>query len=117
LGRSFGSARVQARNWRLMAFGSLALSMGLPAAWSGNRPTAASSPGWCRSTSSARPRPSRPQWRTMRRAIPRSPGISPTSSRSSARCRLIPSSCDRTPGLRLHHHLGLAGAQRLRSGQ
>ena len=24
-----GSARVQARNWRLMAFGSLALSMGL----------------------------------------------------------------------------------------
>jgi len=27
-----GSARVQARNWRLMAFGSLALSMGLSAA-------------------------------------------------------------------------------------
>ena len=27
-----GSARVQARNWRFMAFGSLALSMGLAAA-------------------------------------------------------------------------------------
>ena len=27
-----GSARVQARNWRFMAFGSLALSMGLSAA-------------------------------------------------------------------------------------
>mgnify|MGYP003380372132 CR=1 FL=1 len=28
-----GSARVQARNWRLMAFGSLALSAGLAAGW------------------------------------------------------------------------------------
>ena len=34
-----GSARVQAKNWRLMAFGSLALSMGSPAASSGNRLT------------------------------------------------------------------------------
>lgn len=36
-----GSARVQARNWRLMAFGSLALSVGLAAAlvWQGARGT------------------------------------------------------------------------------
>ena len=51
-----GSARVQARNWRLMAFGSLALSFGLAQVWSGNRLAARSRPGWCRWTSSARPR-------------------------------------------------------------
>src|SRR5436190_23617841 len=36
-----GSARVQARNWRLMAFGSLALSIGLSGAlvWQGARGT------------------------------------------------------------------------------
>jgi type IV secretion system protein VirB5 len=33
-----GSARVQARNWRFMAFGSLALSAGFPPRWSGNPP-------------------------------------------------------------------------------
>ena len=31
-----GSARVQARNWRLMAFGSLALASGLAAAVASN---------------------------------------------------------------------------------
>ena len=33
-----GSARVQARNWRLMAFGSLLLSGGLSAALAPRRP-------------------------------------------------------------------------------
>ena len=47
-----GSARVQAKNWRLMAFGSLILSAGLSVrAWSGNRRAAPSRRGWCRSTS------------------------------------------------------------------
>jgi type IV secretory pathway TrbF-like protein len=32
-----GSARVQAKNWRLMAFGSLALSAALSAGCSGSR--------------------------------------------------------------------------------
>ena len=52
-----GSARVQARNWRLIAFGNLILAVDWPAASSGNPRAAASSPGWCRSTISARPRP------------------------------------------------------------
>ena len=56
-----GSARVQAKNWRLMAFGSLILSAGLSFA-SGLAIDAAapSCRGWCRSISSARRRPSRP---------------------------------------------------------
>jgi type IV secretory pathway TrbF-like protein len=32
-----GSPRVQAKNWRLMAFGSLVLAGGFAAGWSGNR--------------------------------------------------------------------------------
>jgi type IV secretion system protein VirB5 len=49
-----GSARVQARNWRIMAFGSLFLSAGFAAAlvWQSARGTVV--PGWCRSIGSAR---------------------------------------------------------------
>lgn len=44
-----GSARVQARNWRLMAFGSLLLSAGLGVGWSGSPRAVPSRRGSCRS--------------------------------------------------------------------
>ena len=61
----------------------------LPAAslprWSGNRRAAPSCPGWSRSTSSARRRPSRRPSPTIGRPIRRSPGTSRASSSRSAR--------------------------------
>ena len=44
-----GSARVQAKNWRLMAFGCLFLSGGLSGALSGSRCRGPLRPGWSRS--------------------------------------------------------------------
>jgi hypothetical protein len=92
-----GSARVQARNWRLMAFGCLALAAGLSAAlvWQSTRGSvvpyvvevdnlgAAQAVAPASSPSIARP-------------IRRSPGISPASSSMSGRSRPIPSCCART---------------------
>src|SRR6202046_5805454 len=54
-----GSARVQAKNWRLAFFAALALSGGLAGGlvWQSARST--TPPGWCRSTSSARRRRAR----------------------------------------------------------
>jgi len=44
-----GSARVQAKNWRLMAFGCLMLSPVLQSDLSGNRREGRSRPGWSKS--------------------------------------------------------------------
>jgi type IV secretion system protein TrbL len=92
-----GSARVQAKNWRLMAFGSLALSAGFAAAlvWQSARGTVVP---WVVQVdkASARRRPSRRPSPTIARPIRRSPSISPASSSRSARFRPIRSSCGRT---------------------
>ena len=83
-----GSARVQARNWRLMAFGGLLLSTGLV-----RRPALAvdAEPG---RSLCGRGRPARRgeggragRRRTTARPTRRSPGISAGSSPTSARSR------------------------------
>ena len=51
-----GSARVQAKNWRLMAFGCLMLSAGLAAGLSGSPRRDRSRLGWSRSIVWARPK-------------------------------------------------------------
>ena len=111
-----GSARVQARNWRLMAFGCADPVGGL-----GARPrlaisrAARSRPGWCRSIVSARRRRSRPRHQTISRPIRRSPITSRASSRMCGDCRPIRHRA--APGLaarlRLHHRSRRRRAQRL----
>jgi type IV secretion system protein TrbL len=91
-----GSARVQARNWRLMAFGCLFLSAGFALRWSGSRHAGPSCPGSCRSTISARRRRWRPRMPTIGRPNRRSPSISAASSKRSGRSRPMRSSSART---------------------
>ena len=92
-----GSARVQAQ--QLAADG---LRLAVPVGGPRRRPGLAVGarhdrrPGWCRSTSSARRRPSRPRSPTIARPIRRSPGTSRASSSRSARIPADPSSCART---------------------
>lgn len=84
-----GSARVQARNWRLMAFGSLILSCGLAGGlvWESAHGTVV--PWVVQVDKLGRRRPWRQPPRTTGRTTRRLPGISPTSSRSFARFRPI----------------------------
>ena len=91
-----GSARVQAKNWRLAFFGTLILSGGLSAGlvWQSARGTV--TPWVVQVDKLARRRPSRPRSRTIGRPIPRSPGISPGSSRKCAGFPPTPSCCGRT---------------------
>ncbi len=81
-----GSARVQARNWRLMALGELASSPASPPPWSGNPPAAPSCPGSCRWTGSARRR-RRPAIANFR---PTDPQIAWHLAASSSRCAASP---------------------------
>jgi type IV secretion system protein TrbL len=82
-----GSARVQAKNWRLAFFGCLRFRAGWQAVSSGNRRAARSRPGWCRSTSSARHRPSRLPMSTYR---PTDPQIAFHLARFIEQVRAIP---------------------------
>ena len=82
-----GSARVQAKNWRLMAFGCLRCRRVSPQALSGNRPKARSRPGWCRSIVSARHSEWRRPIQTISRPIRRSPSTWRASSRMCGACR------------------------------
>ena len=85
-----GSARVQARNWRLMAFGGLFLTSGLSGAllWQSMQsrvvPYVVEVDGWARR---ARSRPPPP---TIGRPTRRSPGTWRGSSPTSARISLDP---------------------------
>jgi type IV secretion system protein VirB5 len=113
-----GSARVQAKNWRLMAFGSLALSAGFPARCSGSRERLDRALGGA--------------GRSARPGAGRRPGDRRLSADRSAD-RLLPRALHRAgpldPGrrdhraaelaarLRLHHAGRRAGAQRLRPRQ
>src|SRR5260370_29061463 len=67
-----GSARVQASNWRLMAFGCLLLSGGLAFGLAGSQPAERLRRGWFRSIGSARPRPWPPLTATISPPIRRS---------------------------------------------
>src|SRR5882757_1542722 len=90
-----GSARVQARNWRLLAFGNLFLAAGLAGGLIWQAPRGTVTPwvvevdklGQAQAVSAAVPTTGRP--------IRRSPGISRVSSRTSAPSRQTPSSSAR----------------------
>ena len=75
-----GSARVQAKNWRLAFFGMLALSGGLAAGlvWQSARGTI--TPWVVQVDGLARRKRWRRPWPTTARPTRRSPGISPASS-------------------------------------
>ena len=89
-----GSARVQARNWRLMAFGCLLLSAGLAAAlvWQSAQGTDHAVGGRGRSSRTGTER-SRRQIRTISRPIRKSRFISRASSSMSEACPRTPSCC------------------------
>ena len=91
-----GSARVQAKNWRLAFFAALALSGGLAGGlvWQSARGTITP---WVVQVDQARPgrRPSRRPSPTIGRPIRRSPGTWPASSRRCAASRPIRSCCAR----------------------
>ena len=91
-----GSARVQAHNWRLMALGSLVLSIILAAIllWLGR--SGSTTPYIVEVDPRGGARAVGPPQRPTSRATRRSPSISRASSTTCARCRSIRSSCART---------------------
>ena len=90
-----GSARVQAQNWRLMALGSLGLSIVLAGIllWLGR--TSAVIPYIVEVDPRGGARAVAPRPRSTSRAMRRSRSISPVSSRAYAACRSIRSWCGR----------------------
>ena len=82
-----GSARVQARSWRLLAFGSLALATGLSGAvvWQSTQSRVV--PYVVEVDRLGEPRAISPAEADFRPTDPETPGISPGSSPTSARCR------------------------------
>jgi hypothetical protein len=91
-----GSARVQAKNWRLMAFGSLILSAGLRHAlvWQSARGSIV--PWVVQVDRLGQAQAVAPATADYRRPIRRSPSTSRASSSRSARSRPMRSSCGRT---------------------
>ena len=114
-----GSARVQAKNWRLMAFGSLALSMGLAGGlvWQSTHGTIVpwvvqvDKLGQAQAVAPAAAdyTPSDPQIAWYLAHFVQMVRVA--AGRSDHRAAEL------AAGLRLHHHLGLPGAQRLRPRQ
>ncbi len=82
-----GSARVQARNWRLMAFGCLFLSAASPLLSSGSQHRGPLRLGSLKSIASAKQRRSRQQIRPTRQPTRKLASISPASSNMSAASR------------------------------
>jgi type IV secretion system protein VirB5 len=102
-----GSARVQARNWRLMAFGELFLVAGLSSAlvWQGARGSIV--PWVVQVDRLGQAQAVEPAVAAYRPTDPRSRGTSPASSSRSARSRPTRSCSARTGcALRLHDDRG-----------
>ena len=91
-----GSARVQARNWRLMAFGGLMLSAGLAAGVVWQSLQSRVTPYVVEVDRLGEARAVGPAIEPINRPIRRSPGIWPASSPTSARSRSIRCWCART---------------------